>query len=171
MYYIGEIYDMEVIHPETLCRLIPHPCYDSYCDNPKIFENDILAVWRNRRADIDCEEPDCKAIPIDQFTISPNGRGRWYTQDTTRVKVIGNMFDNPELFDHWDMGRFKRNCGEYPDDYNAKHMHIVDTYGIHGAHAGCYLCNFESEYMCKIFNGGCPSYEVCKGIREKECAE
>lgn len=168
MYCIGEIGGMYRIHPETLCQLIPHPVYDSFQDNPNIFENDILAVWKNRRADIEHTEPDCYALPLDEFYITPNGRSHWYTQDTTRVKVVGNMFDNPELFDHWNLHHFKCDCGECPEDYSDRHEHITKTYDIHGAHAGCYLCNFGSEYMCKFFGGGCPDYEICKRIQDKE---
>lgn len=30
---------------------------------------------------------------------------------------------------------------------------------------GCYLCNFEDEYICKEYNGGCKSIHICKNIK------
>lgn len=44
---------------------------------------------------------------------------------------------------------------------------IIDSCSITEAHAGCYLCNFENEYICHIYNGGCKKIEQCKTIREK----
>lgn len=32
---------------------------------------------------------------------------------------------------------------------------------------GCYLCNFEDPYICKEYNGGCKSIDICKSIKNK----
>lgn len=147
---------------------MPYASYDSQSDNPKVFENDILAVWKNRRADIEHEPHDFIALADDELHYWKNGMYRWYPQDTTRVKVIGNMFDNPELLDSGAIRHLKSRCGEQPDNFVDERERIVDTYNINGLHASCYLCNFGSEYICRIFNGGCPFFDQCKDIYNKE---
>lgn len=32
---------------------------------------------------------------------------------------------------------------------------------------GCYLCNFEDEYICREYNGGCKNIDICKEIKNK----
>lgn len=32
---------------------------------------------------------------------------------------------------------------------------------------GCYLCNFENQYICREHNGGCTGISVCKKINER----
>lgn len=83
--------------PETVSRLIEHPCYDSACTNKRFFEGDILAVYRNRHSDVERDKPDAFAIVVDESSISENGLGLWFPQDTTLVKIIGNVWDTPEL--------------------------------------------------------------------------
>jgi hypothetical protein len=39
-------------------------------------------------------------------------------------------------------------------------------YEISFTHAGCYICNFEDDYMCHKFNGGCKNIELCRKIKE-----
>lgn len=163
-----EIAGFEEIYPETLCRLLPYASYDFHRDNPKVFKNDILAVWRNRRADIEHEPYDFIALADDELHLWENGMYRWYPQDTTRVKVIGNMFDNPELLGSGAIRHFKLMCSEHPDNFHDERERIIDTYGVEDLHAGCYLCNVRSDYLCRIFNGGCPLFDHCKDIYNKE---
>lgn len=87
---------VEII-PETLGRLIDRPCYDGPCTNQRFFQGDIIAVYRDRRADIVNDRPDTVAIVVDEHSITENGHGLWFPQDTTAIKVVGNVYDNPEL--------------------------------------------------------------------------
>lgn len=91
-----ECYITEV-DPDTVGRLINYADYDSFQENDKIFQGDIVAIWRNRMTDIETEKPDTVGVVVDEHSIRVKGMGRWFTQDTTRVKVIGNIYDNPEL--------------------------------------------------------------------------
>lgn len=51
--------------------------------------------------------------------------------------------------------------------FNADLKDIIDTCSVAEGHAACYLCNFEDEYICHIYNGGCEKIEQCRSIREK----
>ena len=82
--------------PETVGRLIETPCYGIYCDHIRYFEGDIVEVY-DRFCDIGCSKPRSIAIVVDENCISENGKGRWWPQDTIQVKVIGNVYDTPEL--------------------------------------------------------------------------
>lgn len=44
---------------------------------------------------------------------------------------------------------------------------IIDSCSVEKGHAGCYLCNFEDEYICYEYNGGCKKLNQCRDIREK----
>lgn len=84
--------------PETVGRLIEHPCYDGVWDDERrFFEGDIIGVYRYRHADIASDEPDSMAIVVNESCITENGLGRWFPQDTITTKVLGNVHDNPEL--------------------------------------------------------------------------
>ena len=84
--------------PETIGRLIECPCYDGvWNEDRRFFEGDIINVYRSKHADIDHDEPDSIAIVVNESIITENGLGRWFPQDTIKVKVIGNVHDTPEL--------------------------------------------------------------------------
>ena len=83
--------------PETVCRLIERPHYESYTDHIKIFEGDIVEVYYRHKDVMGDSRPKSIAIAVDEFTITENGKGRWFTQDIYEVKAIGNVYDNPEL--------------------------------------------------------------------------
>ena len=53
--------------------------------------------------------------------------------------------------------------------FNTKVNELVSLYTITEDHAGCYLCNYEDDYICHKFNGGCKNAELCKRISESEC--
>lgn len=45
---------------------------------------------------------------------------------------------------------------------------MCSTYQITEDHAGCYLSNYEDEYICHKYNGGCRHANKCKEISDKE---
>ena len=45
---------------------------------------------------------------------------------------------------------------------------LASTYGITNVHAGCYMCNFGSKYICEEHNGGCSGFDKCRDIHRKE---
>lgn len=109
--------------PETIGRLINYPCYDGACTDQRFFEGDIIEVYRSRRADVDHDKPDSIAIVVDEHTITENGRGLWFPQDTTQVKVIGNIHDNPEL-----VGKKYADLYKYYHGFDSsRNLHAVDT--------------------------------------------
>jgi hypothetical protein len=69
------------------------------------------------------------------------------------------------------MNHFINGLNEYPGTYKEylqKHQWLTDKYKIHGAQACCYMCNFENDYICHQYNGGCNRIDVCRQIREDE---
>ena len=172
MYPYSEFCGWEEIIPETLCRLLRYACYDSDDECGKIFQGDIVAIWRSK-SDVNREPPIGTAVVIDENSVSDTerGLGRWFPQDTVRVRVIGNAYDNPELMEGYCLSHFVTSLREYPGDheeYSKQHRYLSEKYGIHGAHACCYMCNFENDYICHVFNGGCEQIDVCRKIREGE---
>ena len=158
------------IIPETLGRLLGHPCWNGDYHEQRFFQDDIIAVWKYgwKHGVNECD-PDTTALVIDEHSISEDGFGRWFPQDTTAVRVIGNAHDNPELLKGHDLRMFVSCINDkYPDEYPSQHYYITNTYKIHGAHAGCYLCNFENEYICHQFNGGCDRFNQCQFIKNCE---
>lgn len=98
--------------PETIGRLIEYPCYDGmWEENRRFFEGDIIAVYRSKRSDIEYDEPEAIAIVINENCITENGLGRHFPQDTITTKVIGNVWDNPELVGDKYAVMYKRNFG------------------------------------------------------------
>lgn len=166
----GEFSDHEEIIPETLGRLIGHACYDGYHEVERMFQNDIVAVW-GRRDDVEHAEPRDIALVTDEHSMTIAGGGRWFPQDTTRIRIRGNAYDNPELLHGHDMNHFINGLHEYPgspEEYLRRHQFLTDKYGIHGAQACCYMCNFENDYICHQYNGGCKRIDVCRKIRDDE---
>ena len=162
-------YFVEII-PETLCRMLDWACYDGYHEIGKLYQNDILGVWE-RHADVYHTEPDSVVLALDEHSVTSKGYGRWFPQDTTRIRVLGNAYDNPELLHGQDLNRFINGLREYDgssEDYIEEHKYLTSKYNIHGAQACCYLCNFENDYICHQYNDGCSSFEVCKYIRDNE---
>ena len=121
------------IIPETLGRLIEQPCYDGACTEQRFFEGDIIAVYRRKCTDIEHDEPEAIAIIVDDHSITVNGSGRWFPQDTTQIKVIGNVYDNPELIDK-----------KYIDNY--KYYHCYEILEKHS----CYDCKWECQDGCSL---------------------
>lgn len=54
------------------------------------------------------------------------------------------------------------------EEHAEQQRYLTDVHGIHGEHASCYLCNFENDYICHKYNGGCDQIEVCRKICEQE---
>lgn len=169
------IYDVwkeayEVI-PETVGRLLDEPCWNGDRYGQRFFQNDIIAVWKYKHSPYRGVKPDGVALVVDESTISEDGLGRRFPQDTTSVRIIGNAYDNPELIEGHTMNHFINGLHEYPgdpEDYHKNHRYLTEKYGIHGAQACCYMCNFENEYVCHQYNGGCKRIDVCRKIKETE---
>lgn len=53
------------------------------------------------------------------------------------------------------------------EEYNSELNRISSTYQIREDHAGCYMANYENQYICHEYKGGCKSLEKCREIREK----
>jgi len=49
-------------------------------------------------------------------------------------------------------------------DFRNKISILVNTYKISEEQAGCYLSNFDDEFICRKYNGGCKEYDSCKKI-------
>lgn len=160
--------EYEKIIPETLCRLLEEPDWNGDRYEQRFFQNDIIAIYPWKHSNPVHEEPRTIALVIDEHSISENGLGRWFPQDSTTVRVIGNAYDNPELLHGHDKSRFICRFGEVPDDYIEQHHKLTEKYGIHGAHAGCYICNFENDYLCHQWQGGCDQIDICRKIRDEE---
>lgn len=166
----GEFDDHYEVIPETVCRFLRHVDYDGMHEEDCIFQNDIVEIGFpkfNTKVDTN---PDI-ALVVDEHCVRVDGSGRWFPQDTTRIKIIGNAYDNPELIKGHGLNHFVNGLNDYPgntDDYMDRHRYLTKTYGIHGAHASCYLCNFENDYICHKFNGGCDRIDVCRKIRDEE---
>jgi hypothetical protein len=78
--------------PETVGRCVNDPCYTDFTDQ-RYFEGDIIelhsAKWKSFEK--------CLGIVIDEHCYTENGLGRCFPQDTLQAKVVGNVWDNPEL--------------------------------------------------------------------------
>lgn len=53
-------------------------------------------------------------------------------------------------------------------DFEERLNRISATYQITNDHAGCWLSNFEDDYICHKHNGGCKNIAKCREIFEKE---
>jgi hypothetical protein len=161
----GEFDEHYEVIPETVGRLLMYTNYDGYHEVDRIFQNDIIEIWP-RYSDV---EKDI-ALVQDEHSVSVDGFGRWFPQDTTRIRVIGNAYDNPELLKGHSLNHFVNQLNYYPGDaseYLERHRHLTQKYNIHGAQARCYMCNFENDYICHQFNSGCSRIDVCRKIREE----
>lgn len=90
IYPHSELSSYEEVIPETVSRLLEPPTYDNY-DGGKYFEGDIVELYDK------FGNHHGNAIVVDENCITENGLGRWFPQDTKLAKVIGNVWDNPEL--------------------------------------------------------------------------
>lgn len=45
---------------------------------------------------------------------------------------------------------------------------LVENHKITSIHAGCYVCNYEDDFICHRYNNGCKNVDKCKSIYEKE---
>lgn len=170
LYPHGEFDEHYEVIRETIGRLLGHADYDGFCEVNKLYQNDIIGVWE-RHEDIDRTPPSAIALVLDEHSISENGYGRWFPQDTTRIRIIGNAYDNPELLRGHDARRFVNSFNNYhgtSDEYSKEHRYLTDKYNIHGAHACCYMCNYENYYLCYQWNGGCPRIDTCRDIYKHE---
>lgn len=56
----------------------------------------------------------------------------------------------------------------YGKHFDTQVEDLVSKYNITREAAGCFLLNFEDDYMCHKFNGGCDNLEKCKLMDKKE---
>lgn len=156
--------DYKVI-PETVCQFVND--YDM--DGNKIFEYDICECY-DRKGNKVTEAPFVITDNRGSF-CADTGLGRWRPHGMD-CRVIGNAHDNPDMLDGHGKSHFLvTELGEFPqdaDDYIKQHNRLTEKYEIHGAHAACYLCNFENDYICHQYNGGCKEIETCRSIHQRE---
>lgn len=55
-----------------------------------------------------------------------------------------------------------------PEEYADKQRCLAEKYRIDRNHAGCYLINFEHDYICHKLNGGCNNIRKCQLINKLE---
>lgn len=48
---------------------------------------------------------------------------------------------------------------------------LVEQFNISRDTACCFICNFEDDYICKQFNGGCKNRKLCREIYLKQLKE
>ena len=53
-------------------------------------------------------------------------------------------------------------------NFEIEQERLISIYKISDAHAGCYICNYESDFLCHKHNGGCRGFNTCKDIFEKD---
>ena len=80
------------IVPETLGRLVNDPCYTDYTDQ-RYFQGDIIELYSQKWKNVD----ERLGIVVDEHCYTANGLGRCFPQDTLQARVIGNVWDTPEL--------------------------------------------------------------------------
>ena len=152
--------DYKVI-PETVCQFVN----DHDIDGNKIFEFDIIECLDHSGNKRDC--PNLVVTDNRGSFCCETGLGRW-RPNGIECRVIGNAHDNPELLQRHGMRQFIFELGTCPDDYYERHQELRGKYKIHGAHAACYLENYESDYICHQYNGGCRRIDVCRKIYREE---
>lgn len=160
------------VYPDTVGRLLEYAAYDSFEDNPKIFQGDIIGIW-DRHEDIQSVPCSRSGVVLDENSIIEGSLGRRYPQDTTRVKVIGNIYDNPGLIDSITLWSYITRINDIPKNYRKRHTELISKYHIHGMLASCYLCNYPhltgSEYLCSKMGGKeCGYLSKCTNIFIKE---
>ena len=160
------------VYPDTVGRLLEYAAYDSFEDNPKIFQGDIIGIW-DRHEDIQSVPCSRSGVVLDENSIIEGSLGRRYPQDTTRVKVIGNIYDNPGLIDSITLWSYITRINDIPKNYRKRHTELISKYHIHGMLASCYLCNYPhltgSEYLCsKMGSKECGYLSKCTNIFIKE---
>lgn len=62
------------------------------------------------------------------------------------------------------VSKFEKLGLDFEDDINK----LSSTYRISKEYVGCYLSNFEDDYICHKYNGGCENIDKCREIFEKE---
>lgn len=67
--------------------------------------------------------------------------------------------------------KFYNQISEYDklrEEFEEKQNKLSTKYNISGDHAGCYLSNFEDDYICHRYNSGCKNIDKCKAIFKEE---
>ena len=65
------------------------------------------------------------------------------------------------------VSKFKKLGLDFEDEINK----LSSTYYISKEYVGCYLSNFEDDYICHKHNGGCKNITKCREIFEKDGAQ
>lgn len=69
------------------------------------------------------------------------------------------------------VAKFYKQVSEFESvgtDFEEKLNMISTTYQITNDHAGCWLSNFEDDYICHKHNSECKNIDTCREIFEKE---
>lgn len=100
--------EIDEVIPETVGMYIQRACYN--IEEVKIFEGDIIKITSGRKWANGIKDDFSIAIVVDEHSITENGSGQWFPQDTLCViEVIGNVHDNPELVGEKEANIYK-NC-------------------------------------------------------------
>lgn len=92
LYPHSEFSSYEEIDPETIGRLVNDPCYTDYTDQ-RYFQGDIIELHSQKWKTIERR----LGVVVDEHCFTENGLGRCFPQDTLQAKVVGNIFDNPDM--------------------------------------------------------------------------
>lgn len=84
-----------------------------------------------------------------------------------------NEWDN-QCQKTFDMSSIRRKCNELKTElkpFFQKCKMISKKYNISNNHAACFICNYNDDYICKKFNGGCKTIKTCEEIYNGENEE
>lgn len=94
-------FNYEVI-PETVGRLVNDPCYTDFTEQ-RYFQGDIIELRHQHDVDVAIDY----GVVVDEHCFTVNGLGRNFPQDTLKAKVVGNIWDNPELINERYIRQYK----------------------------------------------------------------
>lgn len=76
------------------------------------------------------------------------------------AQAIGNLYWSFSTFSNKgeNMNKFDKTLKDLRENFPDVNISLLE----------CYLCNFDDEYICRKYNGGCKSINVCEIIKKGE---